>query len=223
MSRITPATAAPARAVGQAAVGFLLASVGILLYIPAMKLSVSVPDDLWELAQSSAPEESSPSALVQEALRHWTTGNSVLPGVAAQRPAEYDKAFEQLQARMAAEAQAEAQRGYVAALSVAERLEWRQLDDLAERYKFDVAKWANAWRKAAEEADYAKAGLSTGWGEREWSEANTQLLQSLMTALGNLASPHDMKEWVPSPTYIRGFRQALLELWRRITAGGAWT
>lgn len=180
-----------------------------------MKLSVSVPDDLWDQARDRSSDEvaGAPSALVQEALRSYVSASAPeSPRLKVVRPQGQDRNYKQALLKLAAQARLEAEKGYVAGVTLAEQLDWHDLEQLAEHYRFDVEAWARSYRAAAERYDMRNQGIKI----EPMNEARPRepLMRQLMVTLGNFASPHDMESWIPAPTYLRGLRQALAEVWQ---------
>ena len=120
-----------------------------------MKLSVSVPDDLWEEARSVAKDPESSSAVIQEALRRWATQARGGPGYATSPPQDVLPDLQEARERLAREARAEFGRGYTQGVQCARRLPWWAIEDLADRHGFRAGEWARAWANAAVELDMA--------------------------------------------------------------------
>jgi hypothetical protein len=109
-----------------------------------VKLSVSVPDELWERAQRALGEEG-PSQIVQEALRRLTG-----PDAAASSFSDLfedsvsdsgQSRIERIRDRMLQQAQETWQRGYDDGLALAEQVSWDALESFGDRANFDVARW----------------------------------------------------------------------------------
>jgi hypothetical protein len=184
-----------------------------------MKLSVSVPDDLWDQARGQAPTDiaSAPSALVQEALRAYVTANAPeAPRLRVPRPEGHQVTFERARSKLAQQARQEAEKGYVAGLAIAEHLEWHDIESLAERYRFDVAEWAKSYRDADERAAMRKSGMQIEPMHEATPRPN--LMRHLIVNLGDLAAFASQAEWDPAPTYLRGVRQALAEMYQEAMA-----
>ena len=71
--------------------------------IGRVKLSVSVPDDLWDRARAVGGDQS-PSHLVQSALRRLVADASKAPGYSTEPPADAAEALQAASAKYAAEA-----------------------------------------------------------------------------------------------------------------------
>src|SRR5689334_21928321 len=115
-----------------------------------MKLSASVPDELWDEARSLA-QDSTTSAVIQEALRRWVNQSRPASQYAEGLPEDVVAALHQTRERLGEEAQMESKRGYVYGVQCAQRLPWWAIEDLADDFRFDVRKWARNWATAAVE------------------------------------------------------------------------
>ena len=173
-----------------------------------MKLSVSVPDPLWDAARESRPDLN-PSRLVQEALDSWVRARSATPYPVG-RPRQADAHFDAARARLVATARAEFERGYVAAVECAEILDWVYFDSLA-RGRFEVRSWAAGIASAAVQVDL-------GALPKEWGPAPATV-RVLVQALGNIVSPFGDDMFTPSLPYVRGFAQAMRDLWTDAVEG----
>jgi hypothetical protein len=173
-----------------------------------MKLSVSVPDPLWESAHELRPDLN-PSALVQEALGSWVRTRSATPYPVG-RPPEADAGFAAARARMTATARAEFERGYLAAVTCAETLDWVYLHSLA-RDRFEVKSWAERIANEAVQADMGNI-------PRDWAP-EPETVHALLKALGNIVHPFGDDMFAPSVPYLRGFTQAMRDLWTDAVEG----
>jgi|GEM_PF-2279553 len=174
-----------------------------------MKLSVSVPDALWETSRAQRPDLN-PSRLVQEALEAWRQQRA-RPAFPLERPVEADSLFAKRRDQLAAKAREEFERGYRAALAVAEVFDWWDLESLA-RQRFDVAAWA---------AGFADAAVAADLGRIPTEAPDKKVMSALIKALGALLPPFGDNEPTPSAPYQRGFAQAMRELWRESFEGTA--
>lgn len=105
--------------------------------VRVMKLSVSVPDDLWSSAQAAAAEVGdSPSAVVQVALNRLVNGSGAGPGY-AHRPAGAAAVLAEVQEQLLLGARADYSAGYTAAQSGFEHLTWPILSFFA-RHDFKL-------------------------------------------------------------------------------------
>lgn len=169
------------------------------------KLSVYVPDELWEQARLSRPDLAPASQLVQEALHRIVVQ-------AAPAAADLDEPLEQIRRRMADEAAAQYERGYRAAVAVAEHLSWDDLVRL-DSLKFNVERWAASYRQRAEAA-VAGALMPNEVPPRR------ETLAALEKALGNWAALFQPEsEWWPDVAYAKGFAVALGQLYGSVVAG----
>lgn len=213
-----------------------------------MKLSVSVPDDLWEEARSVAAGPESSSAVVQEALRRWVTQARSGPGYATNPPEDVLGDMQEARERLSREARAEFGHGYAQGVQCARRLPWRAIENLADQHSFRVREWARAWAKAAVELDMATPSQSLSNAEQaeiinawlrsprrrpfDWTDVDAAVqeadpepgpyvvVRALIPALGGLVPPYgDELEFRPSTTYLRGFTQAMRDVWSSVAEG----
>jgi hypothetical protein len=175
-----------------------------------MKLSVSVPDALWESSRAKRPDLN-PSRLIQEALEGWQQQRSKSP-FPLNRPADAEVLFTKRRDRLAAVAREEFESGYRAALEAAEVFDWWALESLADDH-FDVPRWAQGWADSAVQADLGQIPGAAA--------PDAKLIRALIKALGNLVSPFGDDEFGPSAPYLRGFAQAMRDLWHESFEG--WT
>ena len=173
-----------------------------------MKLSVSVPDDMWSTALDARPDLS-PSHLVQEALAVWLRSRSK-PAFSHDRPPGATAAFAAARDRLADAAREEFGRGYRAALAVAEVIDLEYFQALV-RNRFDVAVWASGIGQTTVEADLGRV-------PKEWV-ATPVVIRALVEALGGLVSPYGDNEFRPNAPYLRGFSQAMRDLWEQAVEG----
>jgi hypothetical protein len=213
-----------------------------------MKLSVSVPDELWEEARSIATDSESSSAVIQEGLRRWVTQTRSGPGYATSAPEDVLGDLQEARERLAREARTEFAHGYGQAVQCARRLPWWAIENLADHHGFRVREWARAWANAAVELDMArpspplsktdKAEIIDAWLRSprrrafDWTgvDADAQatsalpgpyvVVRALIPALGELVPPYgDELEYCPSTTYLRGFTQAMRDIWSSVAEG----
>jgi hypothetical protein len=102
-----------------------------------MKLSIYVPDELWQRARQASDEN--PSSLVQTALERWL-GNELKRPPYYESPPPDALRIKQLRDRLEREARALYREGYEEGLRLAEELNWSQLDRLAAVH-WDIARW----------------------------------------------------------------------------------
>lgn len=174
-----------------------------------MKLSVSIPDDLWDRAREIRPDLN-PSHLVQEALASWAEPRRT-PGFSIEPPEGTETAFLQVRQRLASQAREEFVAGYRAALTAAQELPWWWLQSLASE-SFDIQAWAQHQGTAALNA-------SLGTIPKDWGpEPNA--FAALIRGLGSLVgSPFGDDHFAPSLPYIRGFAHAMRRLWDEVVEG----
>jgi hypothetical protein len=215
--------------------------------INLMKLSVSVPDDLWDEARSLAADAGSSSAVVQEALRRWVVQQRQRPAYATGPPDEVLDDLREAHDRLVQEAKAEFQHGYTQGVQCARRLPWEAIESLADIYNFNISEWASGWANAAVELDMAQPPLSKekqrelldAWLRNprrprpfDWAavDAGMQLtdampspyvvVRALVPALGQLVPPYgDNVEFTPKTTYLRGFTRAMRDIWSSVAEG----
>lgn len=174
-----------------------------------MKMSISIPDELWERARDVRPDLN-PSHLVQEALGDWVVPRRT-PGFAIERPDGAEAAFRQARDRLASQAREEFINGYQAALTLAQELDWWWIQDLA-RHLFDVEPWAKAIGESA-------LASSMGTVPKEWGP-EPGAFKALIRAVGSLVgSPFGDEKFSPSLPYVRGFAQAMRLLWQEVAEG----
>jgi hypothetical protein len=173
-----------------------------------MKLSVSVPDDLWSEARHIRPDLN-PSHLVQQALEAWTSGRAAPPFLGS-RPPDADAAFASARDRFAAGARSEFERGYRAALVAAEALEFGYLQSLASD-RFDVVAWARGIGQTRVQADLGNI-------PKDWAPGPATI-NAIVDALGSLVPPFGDDAFEPSTPYLRGFAQAMRDLWEAAVEG----
>lgn len=112
-----------------------------------MKLTISVPDALWENALSASTVGDSPSAVVQAALRVATGGDAFGPMKDLDEEGKELFAKAAIQVRVSAED--EYSRGYKCGLRLAQELDWTTLhryaqEGIAASYRSEVVRVATA-------------------------------------------------------------------------------
>lgn len=163
-----------------------------------MKLSVSVPDELWEAAKAQRPDLN-PSHLIQEVLEDWQRRGNGLTSRPS-RPPETDDQFNRVRNGLAVEVRAEFVRGYRAALVLVESTNWMVLSALAE-VRFDVSAWAEMFASLATEAE---GDLTSGF---------LHVVTAMTAAVGSLVPKYGEGAFRPTTTYHRGFVAAMRDLW----------
>ncbi len=150
-----------------------------------------------------------PSHLVQEALEAWTRSHAA-PVFPQERPDDAQDAFALARERLSGQAREEFERGYRAALEAAEVLDLWVIESLAKRH-FEVVAWA---------ADFAQTSVEAAIGmtSEEWAPDN-KIIGALVKALGNLIGPWGDDAFRPSAPYLRGFVQAMRDLWEESFEG----
>jgi hypothetical protein len=176
-----------------------------------MKLSVSVPDELWERARGVRPDLKD-SRLVQTALDAFTRPAEVA-GYSTAMPEDAKAAFEAVRDKLAARARTEFEDGYRAAIELVPTLDWWDIQSLAERYRFAVKEWAQSY------ADSVVAG-HLGHIPKDMA-AELETVGGLVKALGNVISPFGDNEYGRTVPFLRGFAQAFRELWDQVNQGEA--
>lgn len=175
-----------------------------------MKLSVSVPDDLWNEARQSRPDLN-PSHLVQDALIAWTRQRAT-DAFPQDRPPDADAAFSTARARLAASGREDFERGYRAAILAVESFSLVWFESLA-RARFDVVAWADG---IADTERRAAAGqIPSDWAPDQ------QFSRALADALGSLFNPFGFDTFMPGVAYLRGFTKAMRDLWEGAIEGVA--
>lgn len=173
-----------------------------------MKLSVSVPEELWTRAREQGGGLNA-SRLVQAALETYAA-RALTAGYSLARPEAADELFAAAKQRLATEAQEEFDRGYVAGAATAGKLDWVDI----ERYRdcgFDMTRWIKVYRDSAWD-----------WQDGRHPENASPLsaVNPLCEVMGPLIMPWEYEQDpVPSDTFLRGFGQALRDLWKEVYEG----
>ena len=127
-----------------------------------VKISASVPDELWGLAQARSRLDS-PSAIVQEALRraYSTPAGPNVDSAVAGRSSQARVAA--IRDRLRRQVQELWERGYAAGLDLAEALSWEALQHYGSYERSDLNEWL-ASALPEEDADSVGSHLeSTGY------------------------------------------------------------
>lgn len=161
-----------------------------------MKLSVSVPDELWEKARRQADDDS-PSAIIQSALSRLVSPSDA---PYARRPPDAKKLLAQAAKRLGAGAAKEYERGYRDGLEALDEEFWLPLNDLA-KDGFDL----QAWAKAVKAGDKYYLFGSKDDPEPEWFTITGQLLGELID--------ESWGQEPPNMAYIHGFQAAWRDAW----------
>jgi hypothetical protein len=157
------------------------------------KLSVSVPDELWERAQAVAPE-SGPSQLVQAALRRYVAGATGRLPLLRQRSPESRALLEQVLQRVVDRTQATYDDGYRAGLEFAEAAPWKLIETLAQN-DWSLGNWLEEWQNLN----------STGHSSPE-EQVFCERVQRAATA-----------QYHQDATFRAGFADGLRDLWQALT------
>ena len=158
-----------------------------------MKLSVSVPDDLWE--RVGGPR-ASPSQLIQTALQRMLETELARPPFVDALPDVSEELFE-ARAVLVVQARASFESGYRHAVSAAKEIPWSALNEL-DNVRWDLAEWLEEWQPGP--PDFQLDDDAARW------------LRPLGEHLGQMADPS--RDWRPGDrTYLRGFTQGLHDVW----------
>jgi len=97
-----------------------------------MKVSVSVPDELWDEASATVglfEKDVSPSALVQRALQSYVSSSSIrAPRYRRERPVGAANQISTIAKRLEAEAHREFEAGYHRGIKLSENVGWRDFE-----------------------------------------------------------------------------------------------
>jgi hypothetical protein len=173
-----------------------------------VKLSVSVPDELWERARGQHPDLKD-SHLVQEALDAYTKPADTA-GFSLDIPDDAKEAFEAARNQLASFARAQYEDGYRAAVELTPKLGWWYVQRLAEDH-FNVKAWCSSL--ASTNVEEKMGQIPEGWG------TDDAVIGALVKALGNLVEPWGDNSPEPSIPYLRGFTQAFRDLWVKVNVG----
>jgi hypothetical protein len=162
-----------------------------------MKLSVSVPDELWMKACRRIDDDS-PSAVVQSALSRLAATAATDYQV---RPVsdEISAALEAARAYVVADAREMFQAGYAKGLELAAQLRYQQLEWIVRTGGVEAAR--DAASRGPDPGSYA-APIRSGL---------------LAKYFGSYADPLDGVEWTPSRPTTEGIDAALHDVWQRVT------
>ncbi len=162
-----------------------------------MKLSVSVPDELWMKACRRIDDDS-PSVVVQSALSRLVAAAAADYQV---RPVsdEISAALEAARARVVADAREMFQTGYRQGLELAAKLGYGQLEWIVRTGGVEAAK------------DAASRGPNPG------TLAAPIGCGLLVKYFGGYADPLDGVEWTPVRPTTEGIDAALHDVWQRVT------
>lgn len=203
----------------------------------AMKSSIYVPDDLWGFVSEEFPGDN-PSQLVQRALRALMEATTESGPAYSERPPGAEQRLAIVQDRLIREAREEYQRGYNGGVDIAQRLNHRALERLA-RKKFNVLRWlddyANHVRGLAVDsipattpddprithAIHVLMGAEPP-GPGEQLKPEFPWLAQAAALIGQAANAPGREEWsfYSSGPRVRGFSDALRDLWRSVESDG---
>jgi hypothetical protein len=170
-----------------------------------MKLSVSVPDDLWTAAVGVV-EDGSPSAVVQSALTHLVARSSAERPY-AQRPDLTGDLGAQLEAardRFIGHARTAYEDGYRKGVQLSTELTWDELEYVVKHGAQRATELASHWAADVEMNQHDPA--------REQPSPPVRL-QVLAPFMGAAADYTGSVSWRPSATTVEGLDRALRDLW----------
>jgi hypothetical protein len=174
----------------------------------ARKLSVSVPDELWDRAQTQRPDLN-PSHLVQTALEAFTRPADTA-GFSLARPEDTEEGFAAAKTQLASMARAEFESGYRAAVRTMPALSWWDIQGLAEG-NFDVAAWAKGYGDS-------EVAAQIGNIPKDWAP-DPAVVKAIFQGLGGWIMPYGAEEPRPTIPFLRGFARAFRELWTQVNEG----
>lgn len=157
------------------------------------KLSVSVPDELWERAQVAEPQLG-PSQLVQTALQRLVARADHRPSFARSRPADSNDLVQRAKQRLAHTARERYEHGYRTGAEFAGSLPWPFFERL-NSYSWEVDRWVDNWHENADSTPE----------EYAWYE----LVKDTV--------PEDYRR---ESLFHRGFVDALDDVWAAVTSDG---
>jgi hypothetical protein len=169
-----------------------------------MKLSVSVPDELWDSVRKVINADS-PSAVVQEALRRAAASPGAAPTYAeAPVDDELTKSMAAVRERMLVEARQLYQDGYRQGVELAGRLSWRELDWFAPQGLVATAKLI-----AQQHIEIAMDRAPEG--------AKPLIDRHLLIKYaGGYADQTGSVGWRPDRLTIEGLDRALRDMWEQL-------
>jgi hypothetical protein len=171
------------------------------------KLSVYIPDELWEQVRGSAPDGNA-SQLVQRALKTLVV-REPRAAYSQEPPSPAAASARAVTERLIEEAREEWAKGYTAAIEWSiKHGTWHRLQLFA-REGFNLEKWI--------------AFISSIWLDHETQMKGPDEMReeqvALANALGSKADPWGIIEWDSSATFCEGFAKALSDLWRSVENG----
>jgi hypothetical protein len=172
------------------------------------KLSVYVPDDLWERARAVRPANT--SLIVQEALSLLVRTKSTEPAYSGEAPVGTELTRDFLKSQFSQQARWRFEEGYRSGLDYlqASQIPWKAFESFAEA-GFDLRRWIASWfDEEVEEVDDLEPD-GPDWlvrlGEHKY--------------LGELAKRYGYHRPHPDRTYLLGFSRALRDVWRSVEYG----
>jgi len=170
----------------------------------AKKISISVSEALLARAQAQHPDMST-SGIVTRALETQLRDRDAA-GYSLERPAAAASRFTEVKEKLVARARAEFEAGYLAGIEAAGEIAWIHIEDL-HLNDYNVDAWVQPILNGALMADQYR--------NAEPSDA----LSPLVKALGSLMSPYGDEMFTPTGPYVRGFAQAMRDLYREVSDG----
>lgn len=132
-------------------------------------------------------------------------------GFSVSRPTDAEDSFELARRHLAAEARSRFELGYRAGLDTSQKLPQWSIESLAITYRWDVQKWANS---------FASTNVAVDMGRLpEEFRQDRNFIQALGDALGTYLSPYFDDAFTPDTAYVRGFSQAMRDLWTSVFEG----
>ena len=171
------------------------------------KMSIYIPDDLWEQVRESAPDGNA-SQLVQRALKSLVV-RQPRTAYSQDPPAPAAASAKAITERLIEEAREEWARGYSAAIEWSTKHgTWDRLQLFA-REGFNLDKWIS----------FITSIWKADGRQMQSPEEMSEDAVALANALGSKAEPWGILEWDSSATFCEGFAKALSDLWRSVENG----
>lgn len=183
-----------------------------------MKISASVPDELWARVGGEEPD-ASPSRIIQRLAQTYLDRVGDHPAPFAEPPPDAEAATRAASAHLVAQARESFQQGYRDALEACQRLAWSRLEDFAGA-GFDLERWLEPSRRLADEilAAGGELALTSAEGDLiEVSIAEVTWLEDLAGVLGSLAWP--LSNHRKTATFLQGFQAGLRHVWQTVQRG----
>ncbi len=172
-----------------------------------MKISASVPDDLWDAARRATNADST-SALVQTALTELVQRHDHARAYAEppELTGEVASLRDTARARLVADGRARFGRGYEHGVRLAAELDWSQVAHLVEH---GAAATAAHCSGLAAQLHTDPSSLPAG--------ARPVIDPQVLTPyLGSLADPTGSTPWHPDEVTVEGLDRALRDLWEDV-------